>query len=173
MELYVERGFEQTTVADIAERAGLTARTFFRHFADKREVLFNGAADLEAAMVAALVEAPAAASPMEAVGAALDAAAGMLGGNRDYSQQRNSVITSHAELRERELIKMASLAKALAGGLRQRGVAGPVAGFAAEAGVVVFRLGFERWVTETDEQTLGEIMRQSLEQLRAVTAVAD
>ena len=109
---------------------------------------------------------------MAAVGAALDTAAGLIGSNRDYSRQRYAVITAHPDLRERELIKMASLASALRDGLRERGVVDPVAGFAAEAGVVVFRLGFERWVTETYEQTLAAIMRESLDQLRTVTAVA-
>ena len=75
MELYVERGFEQTTVAEIAERAGLTARTFFRYFADKREVLFAGSLSLQEQLVAALDGVPNSASPMEAVAAALDAAA--------------------------------------------------------------------------------------------------
>ena len=120
MELYLERGFELTTVAEIAGRAGLTARTFFRYFADKREVLFAGSASLQEALVVALEGAPDAASPMEAVAAALDAAAALLGEGREYSRQRQSVITANAELRERELIKMASLSAALAEGLRRR-----------------------------------------------------
>src|SRR5690349_17977214 len=91
MELYVERGFEQTTVADIAERAGLTARTFFRYFDDKREVLFGGSAELQERLVGALDAAPAAASPMVAVAAALDAAASMLGENREFARKRQSV----------------------------------------------------------------------------------
>jgi AcrR family transcriptional regulator len=170
MELYVERGYEQTTVAEIAERAGLTARTFFRHFADKREVLFAGSAELQDHLVAALAGAPAGASAMEAVAAALDAAAMMLGTHRDYSRQRQSVIAAHQELRERELVKMSTLAAALAEGLRGRGVAEPKASLAAEAGVAVFRVAFERWVTETGKQTLGELMRESFDQLRALTA---
>src|SRR3954453_16019003 len=110
MELYLERGFEQTTVADIAERAGLTARTFFRYFTDKREVLFAGSVSLQEHLVAALEGVPDSAPPMQAVAVALDAAAKMLGEHRDYSRQRQSVITANGELMERELIKMASLA---------------------------------------------------------------
>src|SRR5277367_2052394 len=136
MELYVERGFEQTTVAEIAERAGLTARTFFRYFTDKREVLFAGSAALQDSLVAALEGAPESASPMEAVAVALDEAAAMLGGNREFARQRDSIIAVNADLRERELIKMASLAAALAEGLRRRGVADPTASLAAEAGIV-------------------------------------
>jgi AcrR family transcriptional regulator len=170
MELYVERGYEQTTVAEIAQRAGLTARTFFRYFTDKREVLFAGSAELQDGLVSALEGAPESASAMEAIGAALDAAATMLGQRRDYSRQRQSVIAANQELRERELVKMSTLAVALADGLRRRGVAEPNASLAAEAGVAVFRVAFERWVTEPGDRELAQIMRESLEQLRTLTA---
>jgi AcrR family transcriptional regulator len=169
MELYVERGYEQTTVADIAQRAGLTARTFFRYFADKREVLFAGSAELQDALVAALEAAPDAAAPMEAIAAALDAAAEILGGRRDFSRRRQAVIAANAELRERELIKLASLSAALGDGLRRRGVADPDASLAAEAGVAVFRVAFERWVGAPEERELSQVMRDSLDQLKALT----
>jgi AcrR family transcriptional regulator len=172
MELYLERGFEQTTVADIAERAGLTARTFFRYFADKREVLFGGAASLQDAMVLALEGAPEGTAPMQAVSAALDAAAGLLA-DREYSARRQSVISANAELRERELIKMASLADALAQGLRERGVDEQDASLAAEAGVVVFRLSFERWISDSDPRELASIMQESIGQLNSLTAGAN
>src|SRR3954463_6534044 len=86
MELFVERGYDQTTVAEIADRAGLTARTFFRHFADKREVLFAGSGDLVDGLGHALAEAPDTATPMEVVAVALDAAAEFLGGDREHSR---------------------------------------------------------------------------------------
>jgi AcrR family transcriptional regulator len=145
MQLYVERGFDDTTVADIAARAGVTARTFFRHFADKREVLFAGSSALQEALVAALGNAPPDATPMQAVAAALDAAGEILGGDRERSRQRQAIINSHADLLERELIKLARLAGALAEGLRHRGVPEPDAGLAAEAGIVVLRVAFGRW----------------------------
>ena len=170
MELYVERGFEQTTVAEIAQRAGLTARTFFRYFADKREVLFAGSELLQEEMVTALEGAPVSASPMDAVGLALDAAAAMLGGRREYSRRRQSVIAANADLRERELIKMASLSAALADGLRRRGVADPDASLAAEAGIAVFRVAFERWVNARRSSDLAQVMRESLDQLTTLTA---
>jgi len=170
MELYVERGFEQTTVAEIAQRAGLTARTFFRYFADKREVLFAGSELLQEEMVTALEGAPVSASPMDAVGLALDAAAAMLGGRREYSRRRQSVIAANADLRERELIKMASLSAALADGLRRRGVADPDASLAAEAGIAVFRVAFERWVYARRSSDLAQVMRESLDQLTTLTA---
>jgi len=170
MELYLERGFEETTVADIAERAGLTARTFFRHFADKREVLFAGSALLQQRLVEALAGAPESASPLDAVGVALDAAAEMLGFDRDFSRQRQAVIDANADLQERELMKLAGLAAALAAQLRERGVPEPQAGLAAETGIAVLRVTFTRWVTESGDASLPELMRETLAQLRALTA---
>ena len=170
MQLYVERGFEQTTVAEIAQRAGLTARTFFRYFADKREVLFAGSADLQAHLVQALEAAPSAASPMQAVSVALDAAGVALGQHREHSRQRQAVINANAELRERELIKLASLAAALADGLRRRGVEEPDASIAAETGIVVFRIAFERWVSEPPRTDLPQTMRETLDRFKVVTA---
>ncbi len=148
MELYIERGFEPTTVAEIARRAGLTERTFFRHFTDKREVLFAGAASLQDFLVTALASAPDSAPPLDAVASALEAAGALFEERRDYARQRQAVIAANAELQERELIKLASLASAMADVLRQRGVAGPAASLTAEAGIAVFRIAFERWTKE-------------------------
>src|ERR1700721_4613860 len=115
LDLYVERGFEQTTVAEIAERAGLTERSFFRHFADKREVLFGGSALLQERVVAGVTGAPTTDGPLDAVARGLDAAAAMLGEfRRDLSRQRQAVIAANPELRERELAKMADYAAAVA-----------------------------------------------------------
>ena len=170
LELYVERGFEQTTVAEIAQRAGLTERTFFRHFADKREVLFQGAASLQELLVNAVAGTPASSAPIDAIAAALEAAGAVLGERRESARQRQTVIAANAELRERELIKLASLATALAGALRARGVRDPTAGLAAEAGIAVFKIAFERWVDESNQHDLPLLMRESLDELRAVTA---
>jgi AcrR family transcriptional regulator len=171
MQLYGEHGYEQTTVAEIAERAGLTERTFFRHFADKREVLFFGSADLQAVMVEALDQAPREISPLDAVAAALDAAAGMLGSNREHSRARQSLITANPALQERELVKMATLAGVLADGLRRRGVPDPAAVLTAEAGIAVFRVSFERWIADDRAGSLADVMRDGVAQLRAVAAV--
>jgi AcrR family transcriptional regulator len=170
LELYVERGFEQTTVEEIARRAGLTERTFFRHFADKREVLFSGAASLQDLLVRSVASAPEAATPIAAVGAAFEAAGGLLQERRPYSRQRQTVIAANAELQERELIKFASLAAAMAAALRQRGVGDPAASLAAEAGIAVFKIAFERWVNDTNQRDLPQLIRESLDQLKAVTA---
>jgi AcrR family transcriptional regulator len=168
--LYGERGFEQTTVAEIAKRAGLTERTFFRHFADKREVLFAGAGTLQDLLVTTLASTPDSAAPIDAVAAALEAAGALLQERREYSRQRQAVIAANAELQERELIKLASLAAALAGTLRRRGVAAPAASLAAEAGIAVFRIAFERWINEASQADLPQLIRESLDELKAVTA---
>jgi len=170
LDLYVERGFEQTTVAEIAERAGLTERTFFRHFADKREVLFAGAGTLQEFLVSAVADAPESAAPIEAVAAGLEAAGALLQVRREYSRQRQAVITANTGLQERELIKLASLATALAVALRKRGVTDPAASLTAEAGIAVFKIAFERWVNATGQPDLPQLIRESLDDLRAVTA---
>jgi AcrR family transcriptional regulator len=168
MELYAERGFEQTTVAEIAKRAGLTERTFFRQFADKREVLFAGAGSLQDALVSSVAAAPDSLSPIDAVAAGLDAIAALLQEGRDYSRQRQAIIAANPELQERELIKLASLAAALADVLRRRGVGDPAASLTAEAGIAVFRIGFERWIDDSSHGDLSRLIRQSLEELRVV-----
>jgi AcrR family transcriptional regulator len=172
LELYVERGYEQTTVAEIAERAGLTERTFFRHFADKREVLFAGAGALQELLVTAVAGAPDAVAPLEAVAAALEAAGALLQERREYSRRRQSVIDANPALQERELIKLAALASALAGALRRRGVTGPAASLTAEAGIAVFKIAFGRWISETGQSDLPRLIRESLDELRTVTAGA-
>jgi AcrR family transcriptional regulator len=170
LQLFVERGFEQTTVAEIAKRAGLTERTFFRHFADKREVLFGGAGALQELLVHTLASTPNSAAPIDAVAAALAAAGALLQERRDYARQRQIVIAANAELRERELIKLASLASALADALRRRGVRDPAASLTAEAGIAVFKVAFERWVNATNQRDLPHLIRESLDELKAVTA---
>jgi hypothetical protein len=120
-------------------------------------------------MVTALESAPASASPIQAIAAALEAAAQLLT-DHEFSQRRQSVITATAELRERELIKMASLSAALGGALRERGVPEPEASLAAEAGIAVFRVAFERWVAAAPEPSLGDVMRESLAQLKLLTS---
>jgi len=170
MELYGERGFEQTTVAEIAARAGLTERTFFRHFADKREVLFWGAGALQELFVNMVASAPESAAPIDAVAAALAAAGAVLQERRDGSRQRQAIIAANTELQERELIKLASLASAIADALRRRGVTDPAASLAAEAGIAVFKIAFERWVSETSQADLPDLIRDSLDELKAVTA---
>ncbi|KQS56965.1 TetR family transcriptional regulator [Geodermatophilus sp. Leaf369] len=168
MELYVEHGYDRTTTADIAERAGLTERTYFRHFADKREVLFDSTGELEALVVAAVVAAPADEAPLPAVAAGLHAGGLLLDSFGADARRRAAVVTSHPELRERELQKMAALARAVAGALGERGVAEPAATLAAETGVTVFRLAFDRWAGDPAGPDLPRVITELLAQLRAV-----
>jgi AcrR family transcriptional regulator len=171
MELYLERGFEATTVAEIAERAGLTERTFFRHFADKREVLFAGGSALEALLVAKVGEAPPALAPIEAVTTALIEVADIAFAERhEFARQRQAIIARNPDLQERELIKLASLASATAGALRVRGVRDPAASLAAETGIAVFKIAFARWVRSPGERPLAPFIRQSMDELKLVAA---
>lgn len=168
--LYGERGYEETTVAEIAERAGLTKRTFFRYFADKREVLFWGAELLEQQMVAAIEAAPATASALGMIGAALDAAAVRFEEVREFAGQRHRIIASSHELQERELIKAASLAAAMARALRARGIADTAASLAALTGTTVMHVAYEQWVDGPDQASFARIARDALAQLREIAA---
>ncbi|HEU5425395.1 MAG TPA: TetR family transcriptional regulator, partial [Actinocrinis sp.] len=170
LELYLERGFEQTTVAQIAERAGLAERTFFRHYADKREVLFGGSAELQEWLVNAVADTPADATPIDAVAIGLDAIGGALQDRLEYARRRYRVIRANPDLLERELIKLAALTAALAEALERRGVSPLTANLAAEAGIAAFKIGFQRWIGAAEEQDLAALIRDSLDELRAVTA---
>jgi AcrR family transcriptional regulator len=170
LELFGEIGFEQTTVAAIAQRAGLTARTFFRYFTDKREVLFDRSGRFQQAMVDGLVEAPAEASPVDAIAAALAKAGEFFDeALRPFARVRYAVIAANPDLHERELIKMAKLSGALAEALRARGVAEPDASLMAEAGLVVFRVAFAQWVEAAERRCFAEIANQSLLRLSILT----
>ncbi|MFL6114734.1 MAG: TetR family transcriptional regulator [Catenulispora sp.] len=171
MDLFTERGFDQTTVADIAARAGLTERTFFRHFSDKREVLFQGGQYLEEQMVGALAAAPPTATPLAAVAAALTAAATMFDGEgrQERSMMRQRIIDANPELQERELGKLARLCTALADGLRARRVPDPAARLAGDIGVAVFYAAFGQWVARD-----GDDMRTLIEEcLDEVVKIAE
>jgi AcrR family transcriptional regulator len=149
--LYLERGYDQTTAAEIAARAGVTERTFFRHFPDKREVLFDKAAVLSDALIGALAEAPAALTPLEALLRAFRSAEQFLKDNRRFIAPRQKVIASTPALQERELAKTAALIAALAEVLERRGVEGPLATLAAEVGMAAFRHAVLAWLDEESD----------------------
>jgi AcrR family transcriptional regulator len=173
MELYGERGYANTTVEEIAARAGLTERTFFRYFSDKRDVLFGGSAALQEFLVAHVLEAPVPQSPIEVIAAAYMAAGDeIFEERRDFARARQAIIVANTELMERELIKLATLTAALAAALRQRGVPDPDASLAAEAGGSAFRLGFERWVADDGATPMSTRIRESLDALKAVAAAS-
>jgi AcrR family transcriptional regulator len=170
LELFVERGYDNTTVADIAERAELTERTFFRHFADKREVLFSGTDLLREVLTSAVAAAPTSMPPIEMVGAALEAASALLQERQDVVPLRQSVIAAHSELRERELIKLASFADVLADALRKRGVKDPAATLTAEAGIAAFKIAYDRWAADPTRRNLARLLRETLHDLKTLTA---
>jgi len=174
LELYRERGFEQTPVADIAARAGLTERTFFRHFLDKREVLFGGSRALQDLLVQGVASAPVDLAPLEAVVRALEASGAFFSAERRaHSRQRQRIIEANVELQERELIKLASLSAALTGVLRERAIPDPAAGLAADAGMAVFKAAFARWLEDSPAQDtpareFSVLVREALEALKGV-----
>jgi AcrR family transcriptional regulator len=172
MELFQARGYVRTTVEEIAARAGLTERTFFRYFADKREVLFSGAQALEKGIVEHIASAPKDAAPLDAVSAAFVAAGAALEDRRalHYVRARYALVSKHAEIQERELIKLASLAAATTKALHARGVSEPTASLTAEAGIAVFKVGFERWVKEKEPRDLGGHIHAAVAALQALAA---
>jgi AcrR family transcriptional regulator len=167
--LFEEQGYDETTVAEIAEAAGLTKRTFFRYFSDKREVLFNGSNELTERWVAGIQAASANATAMAAVSAGLDEVAELFADRHPFASMRSRIIAANPELQERELIKLQSLAGAIAAALRERGVSHNAAILAAQAGVTVFHVAFARWVEQDDPAAFRRLMDESLEELRSVT----
>jgi len=169
LELFDQRGYENTTVAEIAERAGLTKSTFFRHFTDKREVLF-GRDEMSRLLVDAIAGAPDSATPIEAVGAALDATRKAFDPRRRaWVRQRQAVISGNSELWERELLKRATLTDAMTDALRARGVTDPTASLAAELGGLAMRHTLARWIDPAEERDFADIAHRELAELRAAT----
>lgn len=169
LELFHERGFEQTTVTEIAARAGLDKRTFYRLFGDKREALFSGGKLLEDVLVKAVAETDAA--PFETVIAAFHQVANEIFADRlDLVRMRQSIIEGSPELQERELRKTGSLAAAVTAALREKGVGETTATLATESGVTVFRAAFARWVAPGCDASLADLIAEMAAELRAVTS---
>jgi AcrR family transcriptional regulator len=168
--LFAEQGYEETTVAEIAERAGLTKRTFFRYFSDKREVLFSGSEELARRWLEAVAAAPADGTPLAVVAAGLPPVAQMFIERHDFARIRAAIVEANPELRERELIKLQTLASAIKVALVARGISPNAAILAAQAGVTVFHVAFARWVAQDDPTAFERLMDESLAELRSVTA---
>ncbi len=168
-ELYTERGYDQTTVAEIAARAGLTERTFFRHFADKREVLFEGGDRFRAGLVDPVDAAPRSATTLQAVMAGIEAAGSGFPA-LELVRRRQALILANPELQERELIKLASIATSLVEALRRRGVPDTAAELAAETGVAVLRIALTRWIEDPAERPWEFHVREAMNELRRLTA---
>ena len=150
VELFQERGYDQTTAAEIAAHAGVTERTFFRHFPDKREVLFDGQAVLREALTASIAGAPHDLGPLDTLFRAFRSVQQLLEDNRPFSKPRHEVISATPALLERELTKLAALADALALALRARGVSDLQATLAARAGMAAFAHATILWLENAD-----------------------
>ncbi|MFJ9787483.1 TetR/AcrR family transcriptional regulator [Amycolatopsis sp. NPDC101161] len=171
LELFATRGYEQTTAAEIAQSVGLTERTFFRHFSDKREVLFQGQELLVQAFLDGIDAAPPDASPLEIVARALRSAATFFPDERrPHSRTRQSVIDRNPALQEREHHKLTTLATTVAAALRARGVDEVAATLAAESGATVFGIAFTRWLRE--EGSLADIATEVFDELLTLAAQA-
>jgi AcrR family transcriptional regulator len=168
MELFAERGFEPTTAGDIAERAGVTERTFFRHFTDKREVLFDGSGTMARTTYDAILAAPADLSPLDAALAGMVAGGGLLEDRRDHAVRRSRIIAANPSLQERELLKLAAMVDATAEALRTRGVAEPTASLAAHSAVTVFQVAFARWVSADEPPGFAACIAEAAAALRAL-----
>jgi AcrR family transcriptional regulator len=168
-ELFEERGFEQTTAADIAERAGVTERTFFRYFPDKREVLFSGSHLLQDTVNQAIASAPADLTPLDAALAGMSATAEIFHEIRDHALRRAAIVAATPSLQERELLKLATMTEATATALRQRGAGEPAATLAAHSAVTVFHVAFGDWIRAGGTPDLAECIAEAAAALRALT----
>lgn len=168
LELYERQGFDQTTIEEIADRAGLTKRTFFRHFRDKREVLFGGGVDETDQFANAVLSAPASSGPLDAVGLGLSAMSAHIDAHAGFFAQRFRIIRASPELWERQLVKFTAIAEGFARALRARGVADSVAVLAAEIGVTVLRLASDQWLRRPGKKSLQKVVAGELGQLRAI-----
>jgi AcrR family transcriptional regulator len=170
LELFTEQGYDDTTVAQIVERAGVTKSTFFRYFPDKREVLVAGQATLCRLLADGIATAPGAATPLEAVAAALDAAAGAFTPDRrDLGPKIAAIVATNSELQERDALKRVGLATAITEALQKRGVPDPTASLAAEFGVLALKRAAARWSDPANQQEFGQLARQSLHELQAAS----
>lgn len=170
MNLFVERGFDGVTVAEIAAAAGLTERTFFRYFSDKREVLFPGHDEFEQSFLRALEKAPED-DPVSLITAALAGGSEFFPEERRaWSRTRHAILRTHPGFLERELLKMSSLAAALIRALQGRGVDPIAAALAAETGVTVFRTAFTIWIAPDETRTFRQIQDDVLARLHALLA---
>jgi AcrR family transcriptional regulator len=172
LELFEERGYENTTVIEIAERAGLTKSTFFRHFPDKREVLFGGGA-MTGLLVGGIAAAPAGAGPLEAVAHALDVIGreAFTPDRREFGARRQAVIAANPELREREALKGLGLTASMIDALERRGIPGLPARVAAELGALAWKIAYERWSDTTNDEEFSELARRTLTEVQAASAL--
>jgi AcrR family transcriptional regulator len=172
VDLFNEQGYDATTVTQIAERAGVTKSTFFRHFSDKRELLVAGQETLSMLLADGITEAPGTASPLEAVAAGLERASSEMGpANRELGPRLKAAVAASTELQERDALKSVGLAAAMTAALVARGVPDVTAQLASELGVLAFKRGYAHWseIEGGDDSGLAEHALAALKELRAAT----
>ncbi|UOZ02801.1 TetR/AcrR family transcriptional regulator [Amycolatopsis sp. WQ 127309] len=173
VDLFTEQGYDATTVAQIAEQAGVTRSTFFRYFPDKRDLLVAGQEALSRLLAEGITEAPPGATPLEAVAAGLERAASTMGPmNRELGPRLKAAVAASAELQERDALKSVGLAAAMTSALVARGVPDPIAHLAAELGVLAFKRAYAEW-SDADREIAGEFapyVLAALDELRAASA---
>ncbi len=172
VDLFTEQGYDATTVAQIAARAGVTKSTFFRYFPDKRELLVAGQETLSRLLVVGISEARSGATPLEAVAAGLERAATVMGPmNRELGPRLKAAVAASAELQERDALKSVGLAAAMTSALQARGVPGPMAHLAGELGVLAFKRGYAEWLEAEPDAEAGfaPYALAALEDLRAAS----
>lgn len=168
--LFAERGVSRTTVSDIAARAQMTERTFYRYFSDKREVLFWRGDELQSRVVSAVERAPGNMSPLAVVIGALEATSDFFDGDRANVIRRLTIVAAHPEFLEREMLKLQALTSAIRATLEARGIEAPTARMASEIGVAVSRVALERWITDAAERDLAHHIRCSRDELAKVVS---
>lgn len=173
LELFIEQGFAETTVPQITARAGLTTRTFFRHFADKREVLFAREHEVPELAARMIAEAPADLTPMQLIAGGLErVAAAQFSDGVESMQARKAVIESDAGLKERELQKIAALSEAIRLGFLERGVDELTANLVAHVTVTVFGVSIGRWLSQDGDAPLPDLLHDTLGALRTLLAAS-
>ena len=170
VDLFTEQGYDDTTVAQIAERAGVTKSTFFRHFPDKREILVVGQQTLSQLLTEGIAAAAGAATPLEAVAAGLERASSAMGPmNRELAPRLMAAVAANVELQARDALKNVGLAAAMTDALRARGVPEPIAHLASEIGALAFKQGFAQWLQADDDTGLAPYTLAALDDLRAAS----
>jgi AcrR family transcriptional regulator len=176
VDLFSEQGYDVTTVAQIAQRAGVTRSTFFRHFSDKREVMVAGQETLSRLLAEGIAEAPVGLSPLDAVAAGLERASSEMGPmNRELGPRLKAAVAASTELQERDALKSVGLAGAMTAALLARGVPDPTAQLAAEMGVLAFKRGYAQWSEGNPDDNVGLAHHAlaALNDLRAATLSLD
>ena len=170
VELFAAQGFDETTGAQIAARAGMHERSFFRLFPDKREVFFHAVEAARREAVAVIAGLPAEVAPVDAVTAALEQRCEIIQQHTDAARIRHDLVSANAELHERDLSKHAELAAGMAEALCERGTPESLAKLLAHTAVTVFRLAFDRWIADPEHQDLPVMFRDGLSELASALA---